>query len=69
MIGCLFLFLRKCLFVICIGSLIVLCFKNLDEIIDICMFENFYWVLFYSLLYWYFGGKNKGNYMWKICIV
>lgn len=51
MIVCLFLFLGKCLFVICIGSysLIVLCFKNLDEIIDICMFENFYWVLFYSL--------------------
>lgn len=58
MINCLILFLRICLLVICIGSLIVLCFKNLDEIIDICMFENFYWVLFYSLLYWYFGGKK-----------
>lgn len=42
MIACLFLFSRKRSLVICTGSLIASRFKNPDETIDTCTFENLY---------------------------
>lgn len=58
MIACLFLFSRKRSLVICTGGLIASRFKNPDETIDTCTFENLYWVSFHSLLHRYFLGKK-----------